>query len=122
MTSKKYSWNRNTAHHRIALTRFAVVAMILATFVSLLMVLAMGIKSDGSRGYVTTTAILGLLSFIVTWTVFFSFMGSMYRWLCDEDRQGKLSESIPPTLPKKEVMWQDVDGNWWSNTRHKRVG
>lgn len=86
--SGKFSWNRNTAHHRIALTRFAVLATIQSTFLALLLVLGMGIKSDGSREYIIATATLGLASWVISWWVTFSLMGVMYRWVLDNDRIG----------------------------------
>ena len=102
----KFSWNRNTAHHRIALTRFAVIAFIQATAMSLLVVLGMGIASDGTRQYIVTTASLGIVAWMLSFWVVFSLMGVMYRWVLENDRT---AEKTPQEkAPKGDGFWIEV--------------
>lgn len=109
MKQKQYSWNRNTAHHRIAITRFSVFAFIQSVFVGLLVTLSMGISSDGTRVYIVTTAIVGLIGMVVTFASFVVIMTVMYQWVCDND-------ASPPPPPQKEppdVFYQDENGGFW---------
>jgi hypothetical protein len=108
MKNKTYSWNRNTTSHRIAATKFSVYAFIQAVALSLIVILGMGIASDGTREYIVTTAMLGLLAMEISFVVFYVMMMVMYRWVLEVDEKGK----IPPTLPHKEVYYQDKAGNF----------
>lgn len=119
--SGKFSWNRNTAHHRIALTRFAVLATIQSTFLALLLVLSMGIKSDGSREYIIATATLGLASWVVSWWVTFSLMGVMYRWVLENDRDR--TEKQPEKQPD-DTFWEVPyyqDGNDYYRGKPRKI-
>lgn len=93
-----YSWNRNASHHRIAMTRFTFIAFIQSLFSGLLVVLAMGIASDGSREYVVTTCILGLIGVIVTYATFMTVMSVLYAWVLESDR------TDPPTPEKTGIV------------------
>lgn len=109
MKTKQYSWNRNLSSHRIAVTKFAVYAFVQSVAVALIFVLGMGIASDGSREYVVTTAMLGLLSMMVSFTVFYTFMMAMYKWVIETEEEKK---EAPPTPPIKETYYQDKAGNF----------
>lgn len=109
MKTKQYSWNRNLSHHRIAVTKFSVFAFIQSVAVGLVFVLGMGIASDGTREYVVTTAMLGLLSMMVSFIVFYVFMMSMYKWVIEERQD---SEKAPPTKVIKETYYEDGAGNF----------
>lgn len=117
---QKFSWNRNVSHHRIALTRFAVFAFVQAVAAGLLMTLSMGIASDGTREYIVTTAMAGLATAIIAYFGTFVLMGVMYRWVIESDMEPV--EKTPPTPPRKQVMWEDKNGNWWESSRHPKVG
>jgi hypothetical protein len=119
---KKYTWNRNVSHHRIALTKFAVIALIQATFVSLLLVLAMGIKSDGSRAYVVQTAILGLLAWVVCWWTVFGLMGVMYRWVTESDASDDTSnKQKQPIREIWDTPWYETKNGYYRGKSVKRT-
>lgn len=119
--SGKFSWNRNTAHHRIALTKFAVIATIQSTFLGLLVILGMGIRSDGSREYIVTTAVLGLASWVVSWWVTFSVMGVMYKWVLENDRE---KAEKPPMDQRADEYWEVPyyqDGNDYYRGKPRKI-
>lgn len=102
-----YSWNRNAAHHRIAITKFAAFSLVFSCLVSALFLIGMGAWSDGSREYVVTTAYVCLTSLLVSWSVMFYVMSAMYVWVCEEGR----NSPTPPKEKRPEVWYQE--GNGW---------
>lgn len=114
---KTYSWNRNTAHHRIAITRFSIFSFLQSIFVGFLVTLSMGIKSDGTQAYIVTTAICGLAGMVVTYSTFLMVMVIMYQWVNEQDVRQQ-----PPPPEKKEpvdVFYQTKEGNFY---RHRKGG
>ena len=106
--NQKYTWDRNIPHHRVALTRFSVFAFIQSLFAGMLTILGMGIASDGTRYYVTMTAILGLLTMLVTFGFFFMMMAIMYNWVIDE--REKKWEPKAEKKPTADVFYQTATG------------
>ena len=103
---KTYSWNRNAAHHRIAITRFAAYSLIFSCLVASLFLIGMGMWSDNSRQYVVTTAAVCLVALLLSWACMFWTMCAMYVWVNEEGRNS-------PTLPKEkqaEVWYQEGSG------------
>lgn len=110
-TTKKYSWNRNVSHHRIALSRFALYAYIMSVPLAMLTTVLLGRASDGSRDYVVKSAIGGGLIMVGSFLAIFVAMSVMYRWICDMDAE----REDPPTPPQKVVentYYQRIDGGW----------
>jgi hypothetical protein len=84
-----------------------------SVFCGLLIVLGMGIASDGTRTYIVYTAILGLLGMVVTFASFLMVMTIMYRWVNEQDQERK----DPPTLATDKhwiyPYYQSNNGKEW---------
>ena len=107
-----YAWNRNASTHAMALTRFAVFSFIFSSFNFLIVVLSMGVYSDGTRQWVEWTVIGGTLATVVSFVVFFTMFVVMYQWVNEAASGERVSTK------EKSVYWVQ-DGNHWSRENKK---
>lgn len=112
-----YSWNRNAAHHRIALTRFAGLAYMMAQAFSIATYIIMRGGADGSREYTTAVVTLAIIAFILTFTVAFTIMAYFYKWVLESDR---LTPPAPQQDVRREIFYQNDDGSFTLNPREGR--
>lgn len=88
----KYSWNRNAAHHRIAATKFAAIALFIGLVV---MLIATGFTLPEVRSIQTyaMSALMAMVIFLIVFTAVFSLLFTSYRTMCQLDR---ISDTTPP--------------------------